>query len=281
MMTAAFHSGDRETNGFDAFLSVLVLLLCFAVSSAARASWSTKAALDNLTGEPFIVASAHARQSDSGNPKSKAIHVRCKNGKIDAYINWGHAIDTDYGMEVRFDRHNPMALPVSEAAKPETAFIQLSSDEQKRFLRLMKASNLLAVRLYNWPGQAVQAKFSLAGSNKAIREVERVCTRMQKQKERETAKTISRYQAAYKAAIGAAVRRNWVRPAGAPADVKCRVRVKKFPDGEVITAELINSCGSTVLDESVIDAVYQSSPFPKPRDPSLFVREITFEFSSR
>lgn len=280
-MTPGFHSGDRETKEYDGFLSALVLVLWFAVSSAAHASWSTKTAVDDLTDEPFIVASAYAHQSESGNPKSKAIHIRCKNGKIDVYVDWGHAIDADYGMQARFDRHNPIDLAVSEAAEPETAFIRLSAEEQQRLLSLMKKSSILAVRLYDWPGQAVQAKFSLAGSNKAIREVERFCSRVQEQKKRETANKSSHYQAEYKAAIGAAVRRNWVRPAGAPADVTCRVRVKKFPDGEVITAELINSCGSTVLDESVIDAVYRSSPFPRPRDPSLFVREITFEFSSR
>lgn len=279
-MAPDFSVAGGKSKGFGGFQGALGCLLCLALTSVADASWTTKTAVDGVTREPFIVASGFASQSKPVGTTSKGLHVRCKRDKIDVYVDWGHAIDADYGMQARFDRQNALDFSVSEAADPKTASIDLTSQALERFLVLLKESNTLAVRLYDWPGRAVEATFSLAGSNQAIREVERFCNLRQKQKKRELAKENSRYQAEYLATIREAVQRNWVRPAGAPANVKCRVRVKKFPDGEVITAELLNSCGSRALDESVLDAVYQSSPFPKPRDPSLFAREVTFQFSS-
>jgi hypothetical protein len=227
-----------------------------------------------------MIASTHAKESELGNPKNKIIHVRCNDGEINVYLDWGHAIDEDYGLEAHFDgRHSLGELAISQATDPKTAFIHLSPNQRQRLLSLLKKSNTLMVRLHNWPGQSLKATFSLAGSYSAIGEVERFCSRVQEEKTREAAKQASLYEAEYRAIIGRAVRRHWVPPANAP-DVKCRIRVKKFPDGEVITAEVINSCGSTALNGSVIDAVYQASPLPKPKDPYLFAREVTFEFSS-
>lgn len=282
MMAPDASTSNRETKAFGGFLSALVLLVCFALAAAAHASWSIKTTVDDLTDESLIVASAYAQQSESGSPTSKAIHVRCQNGMIDVYVGWGHAIDEDYGMQAHFDeRRNPIDLPISAAADRNTAIIRGSTEERQRFLSLMKQANTLTVRLYDWPGQSVQAKFSLAGSNNAIGKVERFCSQMQEKRRREIAKETARYEADYKAAIRAVVQRHWVRPAGTPENVKCNVRVTKFPDGEVITAAVLNSCGSSALDGSVIDAVYQASPFPKPKNPSLFARDLTFEFSSR
>nr|MBS0022198.1 TonB family protein [Gammaproteobacteria bacterium] len=282
MMAPDSSARDRETKESGGFLCALVLLAGFAVAAAAHGSWSTTTAVDELTDEPLIIASAYAHQSESGNPKRKAIHVRCRNGMIDVYVAWGHAIDEDYGMQAHFDeRRTPIDLPIAEAADRATAVIQVSAEERQRFLGLMKKSTTLAVRLYDWPGQPVQAKFSLAGSSKAIGKVEHFCSQVQHERRRAIAKETARYEADYKAAIRTAVRRNWVPPAGTPEQVKCDVRVTKFPDGEVITAAVLNSCGSPALDGSVIEAVYQASPFPKPKDPSLFAQELTFEFSSR
>jgi len=38
------------------------------------------------------------------------------------------------------------------------------------------------------------------------------------------------------------------------------------------------SSGNVAFDNSVIAAVRKSSPLPRPKDPSLFEREINFEF---
>ena len=38
------------------------------------------------------------------------------------------------------------------------------------------------------------------------------------------------------------------------------------------------SSGNVAFDRSVQDAVQRASPLPQPKDPSLFAREIIFEF---
>lgn len=84
---------------------------------------------------------------------------------------------------------------------------------------------------------------------------------------------------AYQRAVLAKVKENWVPPEGTPSSVSCTVRVKQFPDGEVISASVVDSCGSMVLDGSVIRAVYRASPLPKPDDPAFLDQELQFTFS--
>jgi colicin import membrane protein len=86
------------------------------------------------------------------------------------------------------------------------------------------------------------------------------------------------YLAQYAAQIQGVVQRNWIRPAGTPKGLTCSVRVEQIPGGEVVSAVVTSSCGSVALDRSVIEAVYRSSPLPKPQDPSLFDRELNFVF---
>jgi colicin import membrane protein len=74
------------------------------------------------------------------------------------------------------------------------------------------------------------------------------------------------------------VERNWVRPPGAPEDFECTVRVQQLPDGTVTSARIVKSCGNALLDKSVEDAVFRSSPLPKPADPSVFDRDLDFRF---
>lgn len=74
------------------------------------------------------------------------------------------------------------------------------------------------------------------------------------------------------------VARNWVRPPGTAEDFSCTVRVQLLPDGSVTSAKIVKSCGNGLLDKSVEDAVFRSSPVPKPADPSVFDRDLTINF---
>ena len=75
------------------------------------------------------------------------------------------------------------------------------------------------------------------------------------------------------------VKRNWLQPPGAPDDFKCPVRVQLLPGGQVVGVTLIGSCGSSILEDSVKRAVLKSDPLPVPQDPSVFDRELNFNFT--
>jgi colicin import membrane protein len=75
------------------------------------------------------------------------------------------------------------------------------------------------------------------------------------------------------------VQRNYTTPPGAPDDFSCQVRMQLLPDGTVTNAKIVKSCGSPALDRAVEDAVYRSSPLPKPADPSVFDRDLTINFT--
>jgi colicin import membrane protein len=75
------------------------------------------------------------------------------------------------------------------------------------------------------------------------------------------------------------VQRNYKTPPGAPEDFSCQVRMQLLPDGTVTNAKIVKSCGSAPLDRAVEDAVYRSSPLPKPADPDVFDRDLTINFT--
>ena len=64
-----------------------------------------------------------------------------------------------------------------------------------------------------------------------------------------------------------------------PGGLKCKIRVTQIAGGEVVKAEVIQSSGNLAFDRSVEAAVFKASPLPRPKDPSLFDREIVFIFA--
>ncbi len=84
--------------------------------------------------------------------------------------------------------------------------------------------------------------------------------------------------AEYMGRIQATVNRNWIRPPGATKGLKCTVRVAQIPGGEVVRVVITKSSGNVAFDRSVENAVLQTSPLTQPKDPSLFDRELKFEF---
>lgn len=75
------------------------------------------------------------------------------------------------------------------------------------------------------------------------------------------------------------IQRFYQIPPGAPPDFSCPVSMQLLPDGTVTNAKIVKSCGSAVLDRAVEDAVYRSSPLPKPADPAVFDRDLTVIFT--
>jgi len=76
------------------------------------------------------------------------------------------------------------------------------------------------------------------------------------------------------------VSRSWNSPVGIAKGLKCTVRVRLTPGGEVLSAAVVRSSGNGIFDRSVEYAVYKAAPLPLPEDPTLFdnFREIEFVF---
>jgi colicin import membrane protein len=75
------------------------------------------------------------------------------------------------------------------------------------------------------------------------------------------------------------VQSNYRKPPGAPDDFACQLRMQLLPDGTVTNVRILKSCGDALLDRAVEDAVYRSSPMPRPADPSVFERDLTINFT--
>lgn len=78
------------------------------------------------------------------------------------------------------------------------------------------------------------------------------------------------------------VTQNWIRPVGMQKGMRCTVRVRVTPGGQVIAASVTHSSGSSAFDRSAESAVYKATPLPVPTDKNLFeahFREFDFVFN--
>ena len=65
------------------------------------------------------------------------------------------------------------------------------------------------------------------------------------------------------------IKQNWTKPKWIEKELRARVRVKIDENGQILSRELILSSGDPIYDETVLNTVDASVPFPKP--PEKFV----------
>ena len=85
----------------------------------------------------------------------------------------------------------------------------------------------------------------------------------------------------YMALIQQKIHNNWSQPPSTPDNLKCVVSVTQVPGGTVTNVQVSSCNGDDAVVQSIVTAVYRSSPLPTPPDPSLFDRSITFTFDNK
>lgn len=55
-------------------------------------------------------------------------------------------------------------------------------------------------------------------------------------------------------------------------NLTCQVQIQLAPSGKVLSVVLVKSSGNAILDRSAISAVYQASPLPVPKNPTIFAK---------
>lgn len=71
---------------------------------------------------------------------------------------------------------------------------------------------------------------------------------------------------------------NWIVPPSMADSTICVVLIQQVPGGDVTNAKVLQCNGDDAVQQSVVTAVYKSSPLPPPPDPSLFQREFQLTF---
>nr|VFK23561.1 MAG: colicin import membrane protein [Candidatus Kentron sp. MB]VFK27943.1 MAG: colicin import membrane protein [Candidatus Kentron sp. MB]VFK74472.1 MAG: colicin import membrane protein [Candidatus Kentron sp. MB] len=100
-----------------------------------------------------------------------------------------------------------------------------------------------------------------------------------KRESRQRQRLRDQYRQEYITDIKSEVERNWVRTIGSAKGLKCKLKVTQIPTGEVVNVAVIASSGNTAFDRSAVAAVFKSSPLPRPKDSSIFDRNIVLTFS--
>ncbi|MGA9851741.1 MAG: cell envelope integrity protein TolA [Gammaproteobacteria bacterium] len=86
------------------------------------------------------------------------------------------------------------------------------------------------------------------------------------------------YRQNWVALIAQQIENNWIKPPTAPDDLKCILKVEQVPGGTVTNVQLGDCNGDDAVRQSIVNAVYKSSPLPPPPDPSIFDRNLTITF---
>jgi len=177
------------------------------------------------------------------------------------------------------------------ASKKRKAIKQAQEKEKKRLAVLEKKRKAETKRLEK---QRAKRKMEQAKKRKAEADAKRKAQQAKEEKARRAAlrkqmeaeesaerqRDLARKSTTYIAAIRNRVQRNWRRPPGITAGASCKVYVTQAPGGFVMSAR-VRKCtgGNAAFSKSVEKAVYKADPLPKAPDPSLFDREIVFDFT--
>jgi colicin import membrane protein len=83
----------------------------------------------------------------------------------------------------------------------------------------------------------------------------------------------------YAGLIQEVVTQNWRRPANTPTGIRCVLRVRQIPGGEVIGVTIGSPCNADpLIQQSIIDAVERASPLPYMGFESVFQPALNFNF---
>ncbi len=119
---------------------------------------------------------------------------------------------------------------------------------------------------------------------KRQREAQEKAAQLQKQQEAEIAQRAQNKKTTISvtAAIQQKVNSRWIRPVSSVKGLRCTIRVKLLPTGDVMDVQVIKGSGDNIFDNSAANAVRKASPLPVPKSRTLFskhFRTFTFNFN--
>jgi colicin import membrane protein len=82
----------------------------------------------------------------------------------------------------------------------------------------------------------------------------------------------------YRTLLIQTIERNWNKPVSARAGLVCTLNVTQAPGGTVVNVTIGDCNGDEAVRQSVVNAVYRSSPLPPPRDARAFERRLVIVF---
>jgi colicin import membrane protein len=162
-----------------------------------------------------------------------------------------------------------------EAAKQEAATKEAASKDAAKQQEAVQAQR----RQQQEQAQAAQqAKLKAESEAKARTEREAELKRALASEEEGEAIQRSGVVDEYRTLLTQTIERNWNKPPSARAGLECTLDVTQLAGG-VVTDVKVGACnGDQAVRDSIVNAVYKSSPLPAPRDPRAFARKLVIVF---
>ncbi|MGH8226245.1 MAG: cell envelope integrity protein TolA [Gammaproteobacteria bacterium] len=166
---------------------------------------------------------------------------------------------------------------VDALSKRAAAAEQTRKENEAKAAAAEKTRKAEEARLAKAKADAAAAAKKAAAEAAAKAEAQRKA-QMQQELAAEAALRLSRARGNWIAAIRDKVTRNWNSPPSTPSDLDCLVQITQLANGQVVSAKPLRCNGDSAVQQSVITAIYKSSPLPVPDDPDAFLRQFKFDF---
>lgn len=149
----------------------------------------------------------------------------------------------------------------------QAALAKRRADEDKQRQRAREKQKALDKALAEKKRRAEEKRKDLA-IQKAIEAAKRDAEARQQALAK--AQKVSQAVDKYKALILSAISQNWIVPPDSDKTSRCVFEIRLSPSGEVLSLQLTQSSGDSVLDRSARTAIYKAQPLPVPALPEAF-----------
>lgn len=188
-------------------------------------------------------------------------------------------VEEERAAEAERQRRAEEQLRAEEAAR-KAAEEEAARQERERLARLKREREAEEARLAEIRRKKEEEERKRREAEQARRQAEREAElkRLLAAEEDRRSAVESGLLDQYIAVIRQRVERNWVKPASAVPGIDCEVFVTQLPSRDIVNVRVGDCNGDDAVRRSIESAVLKSSPLPPPPDPSLFERNLRFNF---
>jgi hypothetical protein len=145
-----------------------------AVPSPATGRWAVKSQRSEMSGKLTVVASLQADAPVRGRFSSSTptLVLRCREGELEAYINFGIIVDDDYANRLRWDEREAIEeYNWSESSDYEALF----TSEPVEFITAATSARRLRFEFHPHGLGPQIARFIVGGLNSIVQRLDRAC----------------------------------------------------------------------------------------------------------
>lgn len=141
-------------------------------TSGFKGRWRTSTDTDPLTDKSVQHASVEAHEGRGRYGDALTLHIRCRNGKTEAYVDWSTFLGSDYiTVTSRIDKLQAEKSTWSLSTDKKASFMPQAVTTLKKFI----GASSYVVNLTPYSENPITAVFDVSASEEAFKDIRRDC----------------------------------------------------------------------------------------------------------